>query len=149
MIIISKSSYILKIIFPGYLLRNSIFFYIWQGIWTHEISKAWSLKQDLQDGNTSWHVKNCTSPFFYIRGSQLVGHNPSWIKRPFHQGFLRPSENTDFFILQFISVSTLHLRSRHESNFMVRVNTTWETALKGISIRRVENYWPRWRAIGN
>ena len=66
--------------------------------------------------------------------------NAEW---PFHWGHLRPSENTEIYIM-------IHNSSKISyevaTSFMVGggVPTTWGTVLKGCSIRKVENHWYKW-----
>jgi hypothetical protein len=38
-------------------------------------------------------------PTFVSSGSQPVGHDPTLVQWPLHRSYLRPSENTDIFIM--------------------------------------------------
>lgn len=49
------------------------------------------------------------STFIYNSSSEPVSHNPFGVKRSIHKCLLRPPENTDISITQFITVAKLNL----------------------------------------
>lgn len=68
-----------------------------------------------------------------------------WGRMTFPQGL--PETIRRHRDLHFIAAAKLHLRSSNKNNFIVRVPTTWGTALMDHSISKVGNHWLRTKCI--
>jgi len=77
-----------------------------------------------------------------MEGSRTAALNlwvstPLGVKRSFHRGHLRPSENTDVYLIIY---NSREIMKYNEIILWLVVTATWRTVLKDCSIRKVENH---------
>jgi hypothetical protein len=65
---------------------------------------------------------------------------PLVVKWPFHMGHLRPSENADIYIMMYTCRKNYNYEVARKIILWLGVTVTWGTALKSLSIRKVENH---------